>query len=158
VPAIHTPDAFLSYMSYRCPRIALNRASASSTNLVHQIAFDPTARKNAAAYVAALHSSISQLSFELEGRSYGGGVLKLETREAQRVQIPVVEPRLGRDLSAALGPIDAALRTGDHETATRIADDILTAHGVVDAGQLNAIQATTAALRARRLGRNRRTR
>lgn len=35
-------------------------------------------------YVALLHSSIALLSFELEGRSYGGGVVKLETKEAER--------------------------------------------------------------------------
>ncbi len=38
-----------------------------------------------AALSASMLGSATRLSAEIEGRAYGGGVLKLETKEAERV-------------------------------------------------------------------------
>jgi hypothetical protein len=36
----------------------------------------------------AFYSSLTLLSLEIEGRSYGGGILKVEPRELKRVLVP----------------------------------------------------------------------
>jgi adenine-specific DNA-methyltransferase len=150
VPGVRVPHAFLSYMSARAPRVALNVAGLSSTNLVHQLTFDVMSHAWSDAYVAAMHSSISHLSFEIEGRSYGGGVLKHETREAERVLVPVLGTDLARALAECLPDVDAAIRAKDEAGATEIVDVALVRAGVVDTNELVQIKETTESLRARR--------
>lgn len=86
VPIKSPPDLFLSYMSHEMPRLAWNQARALSTNLIHGVyLFDPAV---ASAIAGDWPNPATALSAELEGRTYGGGVLKLETKEAERVLVP----------------------------------------------------------------------
>ena len=117
-------DAFLPYMNHRGPRLIVNDASALSTNLVHGVALAEHAPP-VAALAVCMASSISLLSAEVEGRSYGGGVLKLETKEAERLLVPRLDDRT---TSAALGmfdEIDALVRTGEIERAAQRVDESL---------------------------------
>jgi hypothetical protein len=155
VPGIRTPHAFLSYMSHRSPRVVLNQAGVTSTNLVHQVRFLRPADARNRASVAALHSSPCLLSFEVEGRSYGGGVLKLETREAERVQLPRLTPRLIRSLSDAFGKVDDLVRGGQHDLAAAVVDDRLLAHGLLGRELLTATRLGLQQLRDRRALRGR---
>lgn len=157
VPSVRVPDAFLSYMSHRVPRVALNRARVGSTNLVHNVTFKPSHRANSAAYVAALHSSIALLSFEIEGRSYGGGVLKLETKEAERVELPTMTDRLSQDLASLLPEIDRAVRRGDLATATDWVDETMVSNGLIDLSAIDTLRKTRNTLLERRLVRGRTT-
>jgi hypothetical protein len=102
-----------------------------------------------------MYSSVTLLSFELEGRSYGGGVLKLETREAERVDLPRFDGALGSALRVALNHIDEAVRRGHPELATRIVDDLLLAHSILDAPALEAVRTARAELEERRSLRGR---
>jgi adenine-specific DNA-methyltransferase len=87
VPIKAPPDLFMSYMAHRMPRMAWNQAGALSTNLIHGIYLrNPL---DAASIAESWDNPASALSAELEGRTYGGGVLKLETKEAERVLVPV---------------------------------------------------------------------
>jgi len=82
------PDAFIPYMSHLGPRLVVNDVGAWSSNLLHGVTLGllaPPAR----ALAAAMTSSLTLLSAEIEGRAYGGGVLKLETKEAERVLVPL---------------------------------------------------------------------
>jgi tRNA1(Val) A37 N6-methylase TrmN6 len=90
VPQKAPPDLFLSYMAQHGPRVARNELGAMSTNLIHGVYLaDPTQ----AAWIATTWDNpATSLSAELEGRSYGGGVLKLETKEAERVLVPTPAP------------------------------------------------------------------
>jgi adenine-specific DNA-methyltransferase len=84
-----TPDAFLRYMGEDGPKMALNEAEGTSTNTIHHILFKsaiPRYRKRAIAL--AIQSTISQLSAEFVGRSYGSGVLKLEPSDCRKLLIP----------------------------------------------------------------------
>lgn len=155
VPSIHVPHAFLSYMSHRIPRIALNRAKLSSTNLVHQLTFRDAHQRLAAAYIASLYSSLTLLSFELEGRSYGGGVLKLETREAERVLIPALTISLAASLSKILEEVDAAIRSGNTDQASDLVDQCLIRAGFLDSPVLTELRRARAALQERRSLRGR---
>jgi adenine-specific DNA-methyltransferase len=155
VPGVRIPDAFLSYMSYWAPRLSLNTAGFSSTNLVHQVTFASDFRPLAAAYIAALHSTLSLLSFELEGRSYGGGVLKLETQEAERAEIPALDAALAKLLADSLPDIDRHIRDGQPEKAVDLVDRALLDHGVLDEGSLNEIRSSHRSLQERRMLRGR---
>jgi hypothetical protein len=133
----------------------VNQARAGSTNLVHQLTFAISAQPWAEAYVAGLYSSISLLSFELEGRSYGGGVLKLETREAERVEIPVLDDALASSLIATLPEIDHRVRHGHPESGTELVDRVLVAHGVIDEAGLEEMRGAKMQLQQRRALRGR---
>jgi adenine-specific DNA-methyltransferase len=85
VPLRPAPNLFLSYMAHRAPRIAVNELGARSTNLIHGVYLeDPSV---ATAIATVWSNPVTELSCELEGRTYGGGVLKLETKEAERVLV-----------------------------------------------------------------------
>ncbi len=93
--AVHLPTrpahAFLPYMSHHGPRVIVNRHNARSTNLLHGICLGPEA-PSPESLAVAMASSLTLLSAEIEGRAYGGGVLKLETRESERLVVPRLAP------------------------------------------------------------------
>ena len=100
------------------------------------------------ALAAAMCSSLTLLSAEIEGRAYGGGVLKLETKEAERVQVPLLSAQLIDRLAGEFDRLDALRATGDLEPAASIVDDIL----AMDHARLWSAYLT---FRGRRLGRRR---
>jgi hypothetical protein len=67
-------------------------------------------------------SSFSQLSAELVGRSYGGGVLKLEPSELKRLRVPLVPSTITKVLAKH---VNFLLRQGKHAEATSAVDDAL---------------------------------
>jgi hypothetical protein len=94
VPDVRIPSAFLSYMSGESPSLAENRARCTGTNSVHLIDLnDPV---DMPALRAAWEDPLTQLSWELEGHPLGGGMLKLEPREAQRIVITPTSKRARR--------------------------------------------------------------
>jgi hypothetical protein len=106
-------------------------------------------RVPADAVAAAFHNSLTLLSAELEGRSFGGGVLELVPSEIARLRLPVA-PRL----AAALPALDAVARRGDPEALVRATDALLCREGVLDPAALPHLRAARAALLGRRLARH----
>jgi adenine-specific DNA-methyltransferase len=86
VPDVQIPDYILTYMSGLSPQLVKNDAGVTCTNSVHSIRIKDAelARK----LLPAWKSPVVQLSCELEGHPLGGGMLKLEVREAGRVLFP----------------------------------------------------------------------
>lgn len=85
-----TPDAFLRYMGEDGPKLALNEAGSTSTNTIHHILFKKTyPRYHKRAIALSIQSTISQVSAEFVGRSYGSGVLKLEPSDCKKILIPI---------------------------------------------------------------------
>jgi adenine-specific DNA-methyltransferase len=91
VPGILTPEAFLTYMSDVVPRLCLNTARAVSSNTLLTVRLPRIPAALHRAFVVAFYNSATLLSCERVGRSYGGGVLKLEPREADRILVPSAE-------------------------------------------------------------------
>lgn len=116
------PDAFIPYMLHRGPRLIVNTHGARNSNLLHGVALKQNAPRIVAMAVA-MASSMTLLSAEIEGRAYGGGVLKLETKEAERLLVPKIES-MG-SLAELLPTVDKALRLGDVRAAARIVDATL---------------------------------
>lgn len=123
-----TPDAFFSYMQADGPSIALNIARITSTNTIHRVYFkDSISDKLRKATAISIQSTFSQLSAEIEGRSYGSGVLKHEPSEAYRIGL-VLPAVSGRTVGVIFNKIDALLRQGLKSKAQALADDFVFAN------------------------------
>ncbi len=83
VPDVFVPDAFLTYMSGRGPSLVANEAQCVGTNSVHTVRLRDGQSLPALKKLWA--SPIRELSCELEGHPLGGGLLKIEPREASRI-------------------------------------------------------------------------
>jgi adenine-specific DNA-methyltransferase len=91
IPDVRVPDAFLSYMSGRKPSFVRNAAGCVCTNSLHAV-FKKNGMSLHALQRAWSHPLVD-LSCELEGHPLGGGMLKMEPREASNVLIPIDEVR-----------------------------------------------------------------
>ena len=85
IPDVTVPHAFLSYMSGGTPALVANGADCVGTNSVHTVHLQ--ARVDFAEVQNAWTRPLTALSCELEGHPLGGGMLKIEPREAQRVAL-----------------------------------------------------------------------
>ncbi len=84
VPSVWIPDCFFLRQIYDFPRAIWNRSPATSTDTIHRM----RCKKAASKIAAHLYTHLSAASAEIEGRSYGGGVLELEPVEAERLLLP----------------------------------------------------------------------
>ena len=106
--------------------------------------------------LAALNS-VTVLHAEMVGRSYGGGILKIEPREADRWLVP--SPQLVAERSEALRncrrKVDILLRDCRLSDAVRTVDEALELDGVTE---LDVIRVARETLASRRAARSRRAR
>jgi adenine-specific DNA-methyltransferase len=72
-------------------------------------------------------NSATMVLSELGGRTYGGGVLKLETREAEKVLVPALTEKAAEHLERRAPAIDHLLRTGQHEAVADLVDPVVLA-------------------------------
>jgi adenine-specific DNA-methyltransferase len=86
VPDVQIPDFFLSYMSGLEANLVRNEAGCTCTNSVHSVRLHEGI--NASNLLDTWESPFVKLSTELEGHPLGGGMLKLEPREATQVVLP----------------------------------------------------------------------
>lgn len=84
VPSVWIPEGFIFRQIYDFPRVVFNQAKATSTDTIHRLRckIDPHV------LVANVYTHLTAASAEIEGRSYGGGVLELEPTEAERLLVP----------------------------------------------------------------------
>jgi hypothetical protein len=105
VPHVRIADAFLSYMSGGGPKLVTNIARVVAPNTLHIVRFFPP--NHPRQWVAGWYTSLTRLSCELEGHPLGGGMLKLEPSEAERVLVAL--PRTV-DVAALYKQTDKLLR------------------------------------------------
>lgn len=157
VPHLPPADLFLTYMNADTPRISANRARAHHLNSVHGIYLAPQFRQQGMSLlpIAALNS-ITLLGAEVVGRAYGGGMLKIEPREADILPVPsaaLIERQSDR-LIALRPQVAAMLRTGRLLQAVSVVDDVLLTSGLrLGKKALSAVRADHADLTARRTAR-----
>lgn len=82
------PAALLTLMADTAPRIAVNEARALPLNSLLGVHLGGVEPHLLPAWIVAFYNSATLLSAEREGRSYGGGILKLEPRDAGRMLVP----------------------------------------------------------------------
>lgn len=97
VPDVKIPDFFMSYMSGRKVALVKNVARCACTNSLHTVRLKD--RHHLTTLQAIQSSPLFQLSCEIEGHPLGGGMLKLEPREATNILIP------SPDTLASLDPV-----------------------------------------------------
>lgn len=154
VPVLPPPDFFLTYMNADTPRLILNAAGARHLNSVHGVYLRPEFRDVARDVLAVgAVNSFTMLSAELVGRSYGGGVLKVEPREADRWLMP--SPNLLQAHAAELSDVAPRVRLllagRDLDGASDLVDRILFA----DRAAAAAVRGDRLTLTSRRLARGR---
>lgn len=160
VPLVKPADLFLTYMNADTPRITTNDANALHLNSVHGIYLRDEHRELGRGFLplAAL-TSMTLVGAETVGRSYGGGMLKLEPREADRLPVPSPEVvTAARDKLIALRPqLASRLRSGRLVEAAKLVDDALLIGELgVPRGDVKALRDQYVELSARRSARGRR--
>ena len=127
VPHTSVPPAFVPCMSAFWPRLVVNWSQYTCTNNILRVLWkEERPSEDWLRLALGTLSTLSQLSAELVGRSYGGGVLKLEPKELARLAVPLilVEANHGlahkadlllrqKKLSEATDAVDSALLASD---------------------------------------------
>lgn len=145
VPLLAPADLLLTYMNADTPRLCANTKRAHHLNSVHGLYLHPTHRDLGVELLAlGALTSMTLLGAETVGRAYGGGMLKLEPKEADRLPVPTPElldaarnqltairPQVARRLRTPKGLLDAV----------KLVDDVLLV------GQLGRGRRDVAALR-----------
>ncbi len=115
-PSLWIPDLFMLRQIHLAPRLTVNAAAATSTDTVHRVRL--AAGVDPAALAAVFHNSVTFAFAEILGRSYGGGILELEPREAE--QLPIPPPALaGPELAC---DVDLLLKANEIEKALDLVD------------------------------------
>lgn len=123
VQTLPAGDAVFTYMNDRGPRICLLDPGLLCTNTLHSIRFNgEVTEEERWATALSMISTFGQLAAESRGRSYGGGVLKFELREAR--SFPILPPSSSSTRDAFVAA-DKALRAGLPGLAQDIADKAL---------------------------------
>ncbi|MCB9742798.1 MAG: SAM-dependent methyltransferase [Alphaproteobacteria bacterium] len=152
VPVVEPGALLLTKRAHQHHRLLRNAAGLLSTDTIYQGRMRPPWEGQADALVASFHSSLSLLSVEVEGRSYGGGVIELVPSEIAQVQV------LLAPLAEALPELDALSRAhgGQRDEADQLvhATDALLAAAVPGYAELAPIlREARCALRSRRFAR-----
>jgi hypothetical protein len=131
VPVLTPPDLFLTYMNADTPRLAANQAGVHHLNSVHGVYLKSELKKLATALAVASVNSATMLGAEIAGRSYGGGILKLEPGESANLPMPSVDlvRRHESDLRRLAQPMIRLLRRGNLLGAAALVDDCLLRQG-----------------------------
>jgi len=147
VPSVYEPDCFFFRQIYDFPRLVVNTAGATSTDTIHRM----RCRGNAKRVAQGLYTHLSAASAEIEGRSYGGGVLELEPTEAERLLMPAA---LGRGLSIAES--DRLIRAGRLQDVLAENDRLILQGEVgLSAKECQMLQRIWEKMRDRRISRRR---
>lgn len=91
IPDIRHDYLMLSKRSHQFHRLILSKAQAHTTDTIYRGRMKPLFATWKESLVAGFHNSLTILSSELEGRSYGGGVLELVPSEIGRLTVPLVD-------------------------------------------------------------------
>ena len=149
VPSIYVPDAFIFRQIHNAPFLVANHAGATATDTIHRVRV-----RSGIDCDRLCAASINSLTFawaEVCGRSYGGGVLELEPREAE--ELPCLY-HYAADLDHE--QIDRELRLGRIQQALAYADDVLLRRGLgLSKSDVSRLNNAWLVLRNRRQGRRR---
>ncbi len=147
------PDGFLHYMTKEVPFLVLNPKDLMCTNTIHQVNFLDGVDENAKKWIQfSMLTSISQLSIELLGRTYGGGVLKIEPTAIKKV---LVYPGNGKRFPASLeNELNSLLLKGKRREAIELADKWMITNLQVPREDMDFIIKSYRYIRDLRLGKN----
>jgi hypothetical protein len=128
VPLAPKADLFLTYMNADSVRISANTAGVRHLNSVHGITLAPDYRQVGKSLLAmGSLSAMTLLGAEMMGRAYGGGLLKIEPREADMLPMPSLDllKRSERKLKEIAPEVRVLLAMGDLVGASTTVDRVL---------------------------------
>ena len=157
VPLLPPADLLLTCMNADTPRLTTNKARAHHLNSVHGVYLTADIRDLGRDLLPlASLNSVTMLNAEMVGRSYGGGILKIEPREADVWAMPsptFVETR-AEGLRSIRDRVARRLQTGDLAAAVALVDQVLLIDsGAVSSQQMAAVRDACSALADRRRSR-----
>ncbi len=104
----------------------------------------------------SMFNSVTMLGAEVHGRSYGGGILKMEPREAASLPVPGRGPGAGLGNAQAAGSAgsDTSLRNGQWTNVVKTVDEVLLVE-TLGLSRADVVDLHDAArtLRSRRMGK-----
>jgi adenine-specific DNA-methyltransferase len=106
VPFIRRGPLMLSKRSHFYPRMILNEVGVATTDTIYRGSMAGLFAGREYDLAAVFHNSLTLLSAEIEGRSFGGGVLELVPSEICRLRVPVIS-----GFGAELDRLDAVARS-----------------------------------------------
>jgi adenine-specific DNA-methyltransferase len=154
VPGIRPGDMLLSKRSHRFPRVVLNEATVVTTDTIYRGTMREDYLGRERDLTASFHNSLTLLTAEVEGRSFGGGVLELVPSEIARLLVPMPS-----GFGAHLMTLDATARkvalANDGEGVVDLTDSLLIRAGMSLTRELLAtLRDARMALVRRRFDRN----
>ncbi len=157
VPLQRPADLLLTYMNADTPRLCSNSAKVLHLNSVHGVYLKSGLKTLGIDLLplAAL-TSMTLLGAETVGRSYGGGMLKLEPREADLLPVPspAVLDAARPQLVAIRPQLAKATRAGKLLDAAKLVDEVLlVGHLGLKRADVKALREAHAELSSRRLAR-----
>lgn len=115
VPSVSSSQIGMLKRSHDVPRLILNEAEAYTTDTAYRISSKVVGARD---LVTAFLNPLTALSAELEGRTYGGGVLELVPSEIEKLLIP-----LPKSSDLDIHKLDRLVRSGSMT-------NVLTGHGL----------------------------
>jgi len=156
-PIVSAPDLFFTYMSHRYPRLIANSANVTFVNSMHGVRLRADAHGLAKAALPLLClNSVTMLGAEVFGRSYGGGVLKMEPREASVLPMPSADvlEQAWRELKPHKDVLERQLRAGTWTSVVKRVDAALLGSAAkLSEHEIAGLLESARSLRLRRLGR-----
>lgn len=158
VPLLPPADMLLTCMNADTPRLTTNLARVHHLNSVHGVYLRPEHREAGMELLplAALNS-MTLLGAETVGRSYGGGMLKLEPKEADLLPVPTpaTVAAAAANLRAVSPQVAAKLRNprGLLDAVRLVDEALLIDHLQLRRPQVRALRDAHAELAARRAAR-----
>lgn len=150
VPSIYIPDAFLFRQIHDYPLLVVNRARVTSTDTIHRVRIKDGVDLELLG--AVFFNSLTLAWSEVGGRSYGGGVLELEPREAEALPIPYSE-----SIEIDIEKLDTLLNQNRTQEALDYVDNIVLKEYLgLDSSLIRKVREAWEQLRDRRKKRKRR--
>ncbi|GHG60598.1 methyltransferase [Sinomonas cellulolyticus] len=157
VPIVPPADLLLTCMNADTPRLTTNEARAHHLNSVHGVYLhEGHGEIGRELLPLASLNSITLLNAEMVGRAYGGGILKIEPKEADlwAMPSPVLVRSSANALRAVKGKVARLLQAGKLLRAVEMVDRVLLIDSKKASGQqIEYVRQARSELAQRRMGR-----
>ncbi|WP_258802631.1 Eco57I restriction-modification methylase domain-containing protein [Pseudarthrobacter sp. NS4] len=153
VPVVTPGALMMAKRSHSYPRVVMNSASVVTTDTIYRGLPTPGSPLSPRGIATTFHNSLTLLTAEIEGRSFGGGVLELVPSEVSRLSIPV-SPGIEEHFES-LDTIARSVTSPDDQSVVDATDQILISRiPALDADVMASLRSSRLELLARRRNRN----